>query len=104
LNFRFFSYRGQNTLSHDNITQDIDSFAFDVVNICKKTLRFKEAFYMIYFKDEGVFGIFETICKENELKAKRTDYDRSLNPFTNRILEGIKKADFVIADVSEMRP
>jgi hypothetical protein len=49
---------------------------------------------MIYFKDEGVFGIFETICKENELKAKRTDYDTNLNPFTNRILEGIKKSRF----------
>ena len=96
-------------MSYDNlnqVTEDIDSFANDVVNLCEKLSRSNIVFCIMSFKSEydDVFGIYDKICVRNGLKAKRTDHDPNLSPITNRILEGIKQSDFVIADVSEMSP
>lgn len=96
-------------LSYDDlnqITEDVDSFANDIVNICEKIVRSTDVFCIMSFKAEyeDVYGVFKAICEENELKAIRTDHDPNINPITNRILEGINKSNFVIADVSEMSP
>lgn len=96
-------------LSYDDlnqVTQDLESFAVKVVDICEKIVKSKDVFCVMSFKDEyeDVFDVYKTICEENELKAIRTDHDPNLNPITNRILEGIKNSDFIIADVSEMSP
>lgn len=95
------------TYNHLNqITKDINQLAELVVAFCEDLERSSSVFTIMSFKKEydDVFGIFSHICNQHEFKAVRTDHDPNLNPITARILDGIREADFVIADVSEKSP
>ena len=96
-------------LSYDvlnQITNDMEGFANDVVDVCEKLARSSRVFCIMSFKDEyqDVYGVFKDVCEDNGLTAVRTDHDPNLNPITDQILDGIKQSDFVIADVSEPSP
>jgi hypothetical protein len=97
------------TLSYANLnqfTKDADYLADLVVSFCEDLERSNSVFTIMSFKEEydDVFETYKRICKTQDFIAIRTDHDPNLTPITTRILEGIKKSDFVIADVSEKSP
>jgi predicted Rossmann-fold nucleotide-binding protein len=90
----------------NQFTKDVDRLSNIVVSFCEDLMRSNTVFSIMSFKKEynDVFDVFSSICAQHDFKAIRTDHDPNLNPITNRILDGIRQSDFVIADVSEMSP
>jgi hypothetical protein len=59
-------------------------------------------FLVMAFREESedTFTTLKEVCKENQLKWDRTDQDPTTNRVYKRIVSGIQRATFVIADVT----
>jgi hypothetical protein len=59
-------------------------------------------FIIMAFRDESedTFSTIKQVCKERELKWDRTDKDLTTDRVYQRIVSGIQRATFVIADVT----
>lgn len=53
---------------------------------------------------EDVLNAIKGICRELGIKAERIDDDISNERITDRILDAIRKAEFVIVDITDRRP
>jgi nucleoside 2-deoxyribosyltransferase len=75
----------------------------DVLDLCERVFTSNKIFTIMSFKQEyyDVFTCCEEVCKAFKFEAIRTDKTPSGQRIIPRILEGIRHAAFVIADVSE---
>lgn len=87
-------------------TQDMAQLASDVVGLCERVIRPKIIFTIMSFKEEfrDVFASYSAVCKEFGFTAERTDQEESDERIIPRILDGIRRSAFAIADVTEMSP
>lgn len=87
-------------------TTDVDQLAADVIQLCEKLIVPNTVFIVMSFNAEfnGIYKVYEKLCKGLQLNAVRTDKTFSLEKIRPRILEGIRHSAFVIADVTEMSP
>lgn len=88
------------------VTDDVENLAQKIITICECIMRSKKVFCIMSFDKsyDNVYKSYEKVCRKNDLEAVRTDHTTDLQSITKRILEGIEKSDFVLADVSEMSP
>lgn len=91
-------------LSED--TDDCAQLAEDVVKLCERVLTPNNVFTIMPFTDEfrDVFDSYREVCEEFKLNAERTDESDSNERIIPRILDGIRRSAFVIADVTTMSP
>lgn len=84
-------------------TDDIDQLVNDVLYLCDRVFIPNTVFSIMSFKDEyrDLFGIYEETCELFGFNADRTDESPSSERIIPRILEGIRRSAFVIADISE---
>lgn len=84
-------------------TNDMEQLTEDVLTLCERLMISNTVFTVMSFKKEydDLYDTFETMCKGFDFNAVRTDQVTSLERITPRILEGIKRSAFVIADVTE---
>jgi hypothetical protein len=84
-------------------TNNVEQLADDVLNLCEKLMTPNNVFIVMSFKEDYIdlYESYETVCKDFGFDAVRTDQVTSRERITPRILEGIKRSAFVIADVSE---
>ena len=85
-------------------TGDVEQLAVDVAKLCRGVLTPTTAFTIMPFKDEiydDVFDSYHLVCKEAGFNAVRTDQSVSAERIIPRILSGIRRAAFVIADVTD---
>lgn len=91
-------------LSED--TDDCAQLAEDVVRLCERVLTPNNVFTIMPFTDDfrDVFDSYRDVCAEFGLTAERTDESESSDRIIPRILDGIRRSAFVIADVTTMSP
>ena len=83
-------------------TDDVAQLASDVVTLCEKIVTSNTVFTIMPFTEEfrDVYASYSTVCKEFGFTAERTDESDSGERIIPRILAGIRRAAFVIADVT----
>ena len=86
-------------------TEDIAQLANDVVALCESIVTSNWVFTIMSFAEEfrEVFEAYRTVCEEFGFSAHRTDESESSERIIPRILAGIRRAAFVIADVTETK-
>jgi hypothetical protein len=91
-------------LSED--TDDCTQLAEDVVKLCERVLTPNNVFTIMPFTDEfrDVYDSYREVCGDFGLNAERTDDSDSSERIIPRILDGIRRSAFVIADVTTMSP
>jgi hypothetical protein len=84
-------------------TDDVEQLAKDVLTLCENLMISKKVFIVMSFKHEydDLYDAYNSVCNEFGFEAERTDQSTSLERITPRILDGIKRSAFVIADVTE---
>ena len=84
-------------------TDNMEQLAQDVLSLCETFMISKKVFIAMSFKREydSLYKVFEAVCKSLDFEANRTDQAASFEPITPRILDGIKRSAFVLADVTE---
>jgi hypothetical protein len=87
-------------------TVDTDQFAADVVTLCERVIITDTVFTIMPFVDDfrEAFESFFIVCGEFGFRAERTDESTSNERIIPRILEGIRRSAFVIADVTCASP
>jgi hypothetical protein len=88
-------------LSQD--TENVEQLADDVVSLCEKIVASNTVFTIMPFTPDfrDVYASYSAVCKEFGFKAERTDESESGERIIPRILAGIRRAAFVIADASD---
>ena len=76
----------------------------DVLALCEKIATSNTVFTIMPFTEEfrDVYASYVTVCKDFGFNAVRTDESESGERIIPRILEGIRRAAFVIADVTNL--
>ena len=84
-------------------TDDIDQLASDVVTLCERMITSNTVFTIMPFTEEfrDVYLSYCSVCEEFGFIAQRTDESESGERIIPRILAGIRRAAFVIADVTQ---
>jgi hypothetical protein len=87
-------------------TLEINLLAQDVICLAERIVTPRKVFTVMPFTPEfrDVFASYREVCKEFSFEALRTDEVETDERIVDRIIEGIRTAAFVIADVSEIRP
>jgi hypothetical protein len=87
-------------------TEDMQQLAVDVVILCERVITPNTVFTIMPFTDEfrDVFASYAAVCKESGFTAERTDQEESMERIIPRILAGIRRSAFLIADVTEANP
>jgi hypothetical protein len=93
----------------DNLNQDTDDIhqlAEDVLALCENMVIPNTVFIVMPFKEEfdELYKVYKTVCNDFGFDAVRTDKVYSLEKILPRILNGIRRSAFVIADVTETSP
>ena len=86
------------------ITDDMSNYADQVVLLAERLVLPRNVFMIMSYKDELVdrYDCCQAACKERGFEVDpRTDESKSNEPILPRVLDGIRKSAFVIADVSE---
>jgi hypothetical protein len=80
----------------------VEQLAARVVSLVLKIVRGNEVFIVMSFREESddTYHTIERVCASYEFKASRTDKDASTGRIYKRIIEGIHRAAFVVADVT----
>jgi hypothetical protein len=83
-------------------TDDIEQLVSDVIALCEKIATSNTVFTIMPFTEEfrDVYASYVAVCREFGFNAVRTDESESGERIIPRILEGIRRAAFVIADVT----
>jgi len=86
------------------MTDDMADYAQEVVRLAERLVMPRNVFTIMSFKKEliDVFDSCKDACQTFDFEAERTDESASSEPILPRILNGIRKSAFVIADVSEL--
>lgn len=84
-------------------TDDIGQLASDVVALCERMITSNTVFTIMPFTEEfrDVYLSYCTVCEEFGFTAQRADESESGERIIPRILAGIRRAAFVIADVTQ---
>ena len=87
-------------------TTDIERLAADVITLAERIVIPHTVFPVLPFsKDYGdVKDSFKASCSEAGLELRGTEEEETTERIIPRILDGIRRAAIVIADVSEARP
>ena len=95
------SVRDFDVLSQD--TEDVAQLATDVVSLCEKIVVSKTVFAIMPFTEpfRDVYASYGAVCAEFGFTAERTDELETGERIIPRILAGIRRSAFVIADVTE---
>jgi predicted Rossmann-fold nucleotide-binding protein len=83
-------------------TDDVAQLASDVLTLCERIVTSNTVFTIMPFTEEfrDVYASYASVCKEFGFTAQRTDESDSGERIIPRILDGIRRAAFVIADVT----
>jgi predicted Rossmann-fold nucleotide-binding protein len=83
-------------------TEDVDQLASDVVTLCERIITSNSVFAIMPFTEEfhNVYVSYSTVCEEFGFRAERTDQTDSGERIIPRIIAGIRRAAFVLADVT----
>lgn len=87
----------------------IEHFAKDVVSLTEKLISSRDVFIIMSFAERAhlvdAYDTFCTVCKANDFSGFRVDDHVDNNQrIVPTVLESIRRAAFIIADVSEPRP
>ena len=87
----------------------IESFAKDVVSLTEKLISSKDVFIIMSFAEKAhlvdAYDTFCNVCKANDFYGfKVDDHIDNRQRIVPTVLESIRRAAFIIADVSEPRP
>src|ERR1700720_3760384 len=87
-------------------TEDMKQLAVDVVTLCERVVTSNTVFAIMSFAEQfrDVYASYAAVCKEAGFTVERTDQAESVERIIPRILAGIKRSAFVIADVTEANP
>jgi hypothetical protein len=87
-------------------TKDVDKLAHDVVSLSERIFTPHNVFPIMPFTTDfdDVFASYREVCKSFKFDAERTDKSETTERIVPRIIEGIRSAAFVIADISEVSP
>jgi hypothetical protein len=87
-------------------TLDTNLLAQDLICLAERIITPHRVFSVMPFTPEfrDVFGSYREVCEEFSFEALRTDAVETDDRIMQRIIDGIRTAAFVIADVSELRP
>ena len=87
------------------VVGDVGSLAADVVEVAQSMLP-RTVFPIMSFKAKykPVFEIWSQVCRDHGYECNRTDLTPTTERITPRILKGIQRAPFVLADISESSP
>lgn len=107
-----FKNRYANLVSIENFdnlnqdTDDINQLAEDILALCEDLIIPNTVFIIMPFKKEydELYDVYKAVCGDLGFEAIRTDKEFSLEKILPRILNGIRKSAFVIADVTETSP
>jgi hypothetical protein len=92
----------------NQISSDQAKIAKDTISLAARTIISRHAFVVMSFSEEpkllDAYESFETICKEFNYECKRVDNASMTDRIVPEIFINIKKAAFVIADLSEPKP
>jgi hypothetical protein len=87
----------------------IEGFANDVLNLAEQLIMSTDVFVMMSFAEKGhlkdAYNTFKRVCKEFGFNAFKVDQHLDANQrIVPNIIESIRRAAFIIADVSDPRP
>jgi hypothetical protein len=87
-------------------TTNIEQLAADIITLAERIVIPHSVFPVLPFSIayQDVKDSFAASCKEAGFELHGTDEDTTTERIVPRILDGIRRAAFVIADVSEPRP
>ena len=87
-------------------TEDMKQLACDVLTLCERVITPTAVFTIMPFTEEfrDVYASYAAVCEEFGFTAERTDQEESLERIIPRIIAGIRRSAFVIADATESNP
>ncbi len=87
-------------------TVDMEKLASDVVNLAERIVVPNSVFPVLPFQAPyvDVKDTFETCCREAGLRLDDIERDPTTDRIIPRIVDGIRRAAFIVADISEARP
>jgi len=87
-------------------TLEIDLLAQDVIGLAERIVTPHRVFTVMPFTPgfRDVFASYRDVCKEFAFEALRADEVETDERIVQTIIDGIRTAAFVIADVSEIKP
>ena len=87
-------------------TLELDRLSLEVVSLAERIVMPHTVFTIMPFTSQfrDVSGSYRDVCKEFRFDAVRTDESEDYERIVPRIIEGIRRSAFVIADVSEVSP
>ena len=94
--------RDEYSMLDSALPEDFDGLAHDVVLLATKIVTGSNVFVVMSFRRESddTWGTIDRVCKLYRFDAERTDQDPTTDRIYQRIVEGIQRASFVIADVT----
>ena len=102
-------YHTLNRVLPDYEPETVDAFAADVLSLAERLITPTEAFVIMSFSEEGhltdAFDTIKRVCAANQFQAYKID--QHVDPqqrIVPSIMKAIRRAAFIIADVSEPRP
>ena len=92
----------------NQISSDLEKVAKDTISLATKTIISRHVFVIMSYSEDpklsDAYESFQTICKEYEYECIRVDNASMIDRIVPEIFTNIKRAAFVIADLSEPRP
>lgn len=92
----------------NQISSDLKKIAKDAVSLAARIISSKQVFVIMSFsgdaKLEDAYESFQAVCQEYLYSCQRIDDANAVERILPEIFSKIKKAAFVIADLSEARP
>lgn len=92
----------------NQISSDLTKIAKDTIALAARMIISSHVFVIMSFsKDPNLidaYESFETVCKEYEYKCSRVDNTSLIDRIVPEIIAQIKKAAFIIVDLSEEKP
>jgi hypothetical protein len=84
------------------VSDEFDELARRVIALLSNIVTGNKVFVVMSFRRESddTYGTIDRVCKAYRFEADRTDKDAATDRIYGRIVEGIKRAAFVIADVT----
>ena len=92
----------------NQISSDLAKIARDTISLAARTIISRQAFVIMSFSEDpklcDAYESFETICKEYGYECSRVDNASLIDRIVPEIFNNIKKAAFIIVDLSEPKP
>ncbi len=92
----------------NQLSSDLPKIAKDTISLGARMMISRHVFVIMSFSEDpkldDAYESFETICKEFEYECRRVDNASLIDRIVPEIFNSIKKAAFVIVDLSEFKP